>query len=78
MVNVKQSLFSSAGIADDQVLTLSQFAKLAGISSVTLRRRITAGDGPIVTRLSQRRIGIRLRHGRAWLDGRACIGTSVR
>ena len=30
------------GLADDRVLTLSEFAKIAGISLVTLRRRIVA------------------------------------
>jgi predicted DNA-binding transcriptional regulator AlpA len=59
------------GLADDRVLTLSEFAKLAGISPVTLRRRIAAGDGPIITKLSERRLGIRVRHAREWLDARA-------
>jgi hypothetical protein len=63
------------GMADDQVLTLTEFAKLAGISLVTLRRRIAAHDGPIITKLSERRIGIRMRHGRAWLDARASTDT---
>jgi hypothetical protein len=57
-------------LADDRVLTLSEFAKIAGISLVTLRRRIAARDGPIVTKLSERRLGIRVRHGREWLDAR--------
>jgi hypothetical protein len=59
------------GLADDRVLTLSEFANLAGISPVTLRRRIAAGDGPIITKLSERRLGIRVRHAREWLDARA-------
>jgi hypothetical protein len=59
-------------LADDQVLTLPDFAKIAGISVPTLRRRIAGGDGPVITKLSERRIGIRVRHGRAWLDERAC------
>jgi hypothetical protein len=59
------------GLSDDRVLTLSEFAKIAGISLVTLRRRIAAHDGPIVTRLSERRFGIRVRHAREWLDARA-------
>jgi hypothetical protein len=58
-------------MADDRVLTLSEFAKIAGISVVTLRRRIAAHDGPIITKLSERRIGVRVRHGRAWLDAHA-------
>ena len=59
------------GLADDLVLTLSEFAKIAGVSLVTLRRRIAAHDGPIVTKLSERRLGIRVRHAREWLDARA-------
>lgn len=59
------------GLADDRVLTLSEFAKIAGISLVTLRRRIAAHDGPVITKLSERRLGIRVRHAREWLDARA-------
>ena len=59
------------GLADDRVLTLSEFAKIAGISLVTLRRSIAAHDGPIITKLSERRLGIRVRHAREWLDARA-------
>jgi hypothetical protein len=59
------------GLSDDRVLTLAEFAKIAGISLVTLRRRIAAHDGPIVTKLSERRLGIRVRHAREWLDARA-------
>ncbi len=59
------------GLADDRVLTLSEFAEIAGISLMTLRRRIAADDGPIITKLSERRLGIRLRHARDWLDARA-------
>jgi predicted DNA-binding transcriptional regulator AlpA len=58
-------------LADDRVLTLSEFVKIAGISLVTLRRMIAAHDGPIVTKLSERRLGIRVRHAREWLDARA-------
>jgi hypothetical protein len=36
-----------------------------------LRRLIDAGDGPVITRLSPRRLGIRVSHGDAWLDSRA-------
>jgi hypothetical protein len=59
------------GLADDRVLALSEFAKIAGISLVTLRRRIAAHDGPIITKLSDRCLGIRVRHAREWLDARA-------
>ena len=67
----RSSVSDPVGLADDRVLTLSEFAKIAGISLVTLRRRIAAHDGPIVTKLSERRLGIRVRHAREWLDARA-------
>jgi hypothetical protein len=59
------------GLAADRVLNLSEFAKIAGISVVTLRRSIAAHDGPIVTKRSKRRLGIRVRNARKWLDARA-------
>ena len=68
----------STKMADDRVLTLSEFAKIAGFSVVTLRRRIAGGNGPIITKLSERRIGIRVRHGRAWLDACAAKGAEVK
>jgi hypothetical protein len=58
----------------DPVRSLPEFAALAGISLRTLRRLIDAGDGPIITRLSPRRLGIRVSHGDASLDSRAGKG----
>jgi predicted DNA-binding transcriptional regulator AlpA len=60
-----------AECADDRVLTYPQTATVIGSSVETLRRRIAAGDGPVVTRLSGRRLGVRVKHLRAWLDSRA-------
>jgi predicted DNA-binding transcriptional regulator AlpA len=54
----------------DSVLSINEFSRLAGVSIATARRMIAADDAPIVTRLSQRRIGIRMRHLREWLDAR--------
>jgi predicted DNA-binding transcriptional regulator AlpA len=73
----EQTSLYPSGMAEDRVLTLPEFAKIAGISVVTLRRRIAARDGPTITRLSERRIGIRVRHGRAWLDARAAPSPEV-
>jgi predicted DNA-binding transcriptional regulator AlpA len=58
----------SAIVDEHQVLTLDQTAKLANISPATLRRRLDDGSGPKVIRLSARRVGIRVRDFRAWLD----------
>ena len=53
---------------EDRVLMLSEFAIMAGISLVTLRRLIARGEGPAVTKLSTRRLGVRVSHARAWLN----------
>jgi hypothetical protein len=58
-------------LAADQVYSFDEFAKLAGISTQTLRRMIQSGTGPVVTWMSARRGGVRGRHGTAWLDSRA-------
>jgi predicted DNA-binding transcriptional regulator AlpA len=55
----------------DPVRSLREFAAVAGISIATLRRLIKSGDGPVITRLSVRRLGIRVSHGDEWLDARS-------
>jgi predicted DNA-binding transcriptional regulator AlpA len=57
----------------DRVLMLPQFASSAGISVATVRRLIARGEGPAVTKLSARRLGIRVRHAREWLDSRSQV-----
>jgi len=56
---------------EDLVLGLPQAASNADLSLATLRRLIARGEGPRVTKLSTRRLGIRVRHLREWLDARA-------
>jgi predicted DNA-binding transcriptional regulator AlpA len=51
-----------------QILSLRQAAGIAGVSVSTLLRRMAAGEGPQVTRLSPRRCGVRVDHLRQWLD----------
>jgi predicted DNA-binding transcriptional regulator AlpA len=53
---------------DDRVISYPEAAKSAGISECTLRRRINAGTGPRTVRLSARRVGIRVRDFRTWLE----------
>jgi predicted DNA-binding transcriptional regulator AlpA len=53
---------------EDRVIAEHAAAAMIGISLPTLRRRVRAGDGPPVIRLSERRIGYRLRDLRKWLD----------
>ena len=56
------SLFAPA-----RVLDLQTWAAISGISHMTARRLIASGNGPRVTRLSPRRIGIRLSDHINWL-----------
>ena len=54
----------------DRVLSLPQWAKLAGLSERTGRDIIERGDGPKVVQLSPNRIGIRVCDHREWLAAR--------
>jgi hypothetical protein len=54
---------------DDLIVDpLAIVAAECGLSLPTLRRVISAGKGPVVTRLSPGRLGVQRRHRRAWLD----------
>jgi predicted DNA-binding transcriptional regulator AlpA len=55
----------------DRINSFSEWCKRAGISEATGRRLIDAGEGPKLTWLSARRMGIRERHYLEWLDARA-------
>jgi predicted DNA-binding transcriptional regulator AlpA len=70
MISIPAEQSAPYGLADDQVMTLAELAQLTGLSVVTLRRCIANRTGPPVTKLSERRIGVRVRHARAWLDAR--------
>jgi hypothetical protein len=58
---------------DDQVRSFLEWCRACNFSPATGRRVIKSGKGPLITRLSDRRIGIRGRHHRRWLDERAGI-----
>ncbi len=59
-------------LQDDKVYPIPPFCRdVLGVSVDTFRRICRAGEGPPITRLSKTRIGIRGRHGKEWLDGRA-------
>lgn len=51
-----------------RVRSLRETADIAGVSLKTLRNLIEAGKGPVVTRVSERCVGIRDDHRQAWLD----------
>ena len=59
-----------AEIADEQVLSFKEAVAIANISMSTLYREIEAGRGPLVTRMSRRRVGIRWGALRSWLASR--------
>jgi hypothetical protein len=53
---------------DDRVLTFAEWCQVNRFSPSTGRRIIAGGNGPVVTRLSERRIGITVKNNRAWRE----------
>lgn len=53
--------------SDDAVISKKEAAKLIGVSIDTLDRMDVRKDGPARIRLSDRRVGYRMRELRAWL-----------
>jgi hypothetical protein len=51
---------------DNRVLTFLQWCTLNGFSAATGRRIIKSGKGPVITQLSERRIGITVGNNRKW------------
>jgi len=62
--------------ADHRVLSFRQWCELNGFSLATGRRIINAGNGPIITQLSPRRIGITVANNIAWQESRARCAAS--
>jgi hypothetical protein len=62
-------------IEDDRVLSFSQWVQLNGFSPRTGRRVLASGNGPIVTQLSPKRIGVTVANNRAWQAARARVRT---
>ena len=56
---------------DDAVLSFKEWCALNGHSERQGRRILTGGNGPTVTQLSDRRIGISRRNNRDWQEKRA-------
>jgi len=56
---------------DYRILSFLEWCVLNSISPATGRRIIKAGEGPIVTRLSPRRIGITVAANAAWQAARS-------
>ena len=53
-------------LADDQVLSFVEWCRLNRISERTGRRILNGSDGPAVTLLSPRRVGVTVRANREW------------
>jgi hypothetical protein len=58
---------------DNQVLRFSEWCSLNGISQRTGRRLFASGDGPVLTQLSPKRVGITVRANREWQASRARV-----
>ena len=67
----KQELRQRLAVDDDAVLTFSEWCALSGFSVRVGRNVIKSDNGPVVTRLSDRRIGITRKNNREWQASRA-------
>jgi hypothetical protein len=58
-------------VLDNQrVMTKRQCAEVNGISIWTLERLIKAGKGPVITEISDRRVGVTIGNNRRWQQSR--------
>jgi hypothetical protein len=70
--NERQRLLRMHSIVEaDRVLTFRQWCEINGLSERTGRRILASDDGPVVTQLSPRRVGITVGNNRAWLASKA-------
>ena len=58
-------------LLDEQVLTFAEWCRLNRFSPRQGRRILRGGDGPVVTQLSERRIGVSVGNNRRWQESRA-------
>jgi hypothetical protein len=56
---------------DQRVMTIAQWAQVNGFSIWTGQRLLKAGKGPVVTQISDRRIGITVQNNRRWQESRS-------
>lgn len=57
-------------VDDQRVLTIAQWCEVNGFSLDTGRRLIKAGKGPVITQISDRRIGVTVGNNRRWQQSR--------
>lgn len=69
----RHALQSAQAYDDNQILNLRQWCALNGISLRTGHRILASGEGPIVTQLSSKRIGISYGNNSKWLASRARV-----
>jgi hypothetical protein len=58
-------------IEADKVLSFRQWCEINGLSERTGRRILAGDDGPVVTQLSPRRVGVTVANNRAWQASKA-------
>src|SRR5262245_46733345 len=58
-------------LLNDRCLTFNEWCALNGIGQRTGRRILSSGNGPTVTQLSDKRIGITVRANREWQERRS-------
>jgi predicted DNA-binding transcriptional regulator AlpA len=54
----------------NHVRSIKDAATILGVSYATLKRMLSSGEGPRVTKLTTRRIGIQDRHIEEWMQKR--------
>jgi hypothetical protein len=76
--NKQRPALAALFLNDDHcVLSFREWCALNGISARTGRRILASGDGPVVTQLSARRIGITIGNNRRWQESRARGGQAA-
>jgi hypothetical protein len=60
-----------APLQDDRCLTFREWCQLNSLGERTGRRILASGNGPTVTQLTDKRIGITVRANREWQASRA-------
>lgn len=66
----RRQLDRERAIDDQRVMTLQTWCEVNGFTIWTGRRLIKAGKGPVITQISDRRIGITVANNRAWQKSR--------
>jgi hypothetical protein len=62
---------------DHCVMSFAQWCAINGFSLATGRRIISAGNGPVLTQLSERRVGVIVANNRTWQASRARGATAA-